>query len=65
MQVRIVRVIRFLFSAMMDSTFLGGESGVEFVLSSADVADAAGGCACCAPRLPLLSKNGFGVGARF
>lgn len=65
MHVKIVRVMRFLFSEMMDPGSLGGELGVEEDFSSAEV-DIIDGCgACCDFRLEWESKKGLGVGVRF
>jgi hypothetical protein len=43
MQVRIVRVMRFLFSAMMASAVLGGELGVARLFSEVEVERRDGG----------------------
>lgn len=64
-QVRIVRVIRFLFSAMIASADLGGELGVVRLFSDVDVERRDGGWTCCDARRDGGSRKGFGVAVRF
>lgn len=62
---RIVRVIRFLFSAMMESVVLGGELGVARLFSEVEVDRRDGGWICCDARRDGGSRKGFGVVVRF
>jgi hypothetical protein len=64
-QVRIVRVIRVLFSAMIASADLGGELGVVRLFSDVDVERRDGGWTCCDARRDGGSRKGFGVAVRF
>lgn len=63
MAVRMVLVMRFLFSAIMASMLLGGEAGVAVSWSETESPD--GIWVCCNPRREVESRNGLGVGARF
>lgn len=68
---RIVLVMRFLFSAMIVSGFFGGDEGVVVIGFSSSMKEdnADGGWICwdcdCDPRRAPGSRNGFGVVARF
>ena len=65
-QVKTVRVMRVLFSAITVSGSLAGEPGVDTGFSSeTERDDGPWPCDICAPRRGPESKNGFGVGARF
>lgn len=64
-QVRIVRVIRLLFSAIIASADLGGELGVVRLFSDVEVERRDGGWTCCDARRDGGSRKGFGVAVRF